>query len=361
MKNIIVLLFSIILASCVTTKPYTNQFNGKYAVVDDSYRNSGHFGGGTHYFFIEDIDGIKQSNAFERAINTLSNNYNQFGFTRNIAAKNMKITLAAGTMFRTGFNALASDSGYFGVKGIVDFTGEIGKHYLINGVILKDYSAVWIEDGFGNVVSELVELGHNANKFSLTDGQNLNKNNKRKKTRSELFSTIMTGESSQLIIYKFGKPTEVLYPEKNSTFIYQGLGKIKFIRRNDNESFVYMIIPDIDIINLSASSVYSLINPATGRTIRELAKEYYGLNITDIEILDVFADKIWKERNSKDRYMSDGIAWLCKILGQSQNYRYKMLLETLLDSKQSNLKTRHVKASLANLVQKDVPQFKFKS
>ncbi|XPF95760.1 hypothetical protein ACM9HF_07010 [Colwellia sp. RE-S-Sl-9] len=361
MKIALIFICSFFIISCVTTQP-KNTFNGNYAVMDDSYRNNGSFGGGTDYFFIEKIDDSKVYNAFQRDRNKSSNNYSQLGFTRNIEAKELNLTISAQKLFRTLFNTLASDEGYSNINGQISFTPEVGKHYLVNGVILKNYTAVWIEDGRGNIVSELVESEYLTNEQARNEKFNLklDKNNKVNKTQKELFSTIMTGESYQLITYKFGEPDEILHPNKNSTFIYNGLGQVKFIRQSKSEAYVYMTIPTINDDSLSVGSVRALIEPATGRTIRELAKEYYGMNIQDVKILDVFAEKIWKERNHQDRYMLDGVAWLCKILGQSKNARYKSLLKALLEPKTSKLKKRHVESSLEMLTGNEEVQFEFR-
>ena len=360
MLKISIFIITILLTSCLATPLDTNPFDGNFAAIDDSYTNSGHFGGGTHYFIIEEIDGIRESNAFNRAQSIPSNNYNQFGFSRNIEAKTLKLTLSAKILYRTAFNILASEEAYHGVSGEILFEPKVGKHYLVKGIIIQNYAAVWIEDDLGNLVSELVEsrmLSNNEvsyNKKTLNIG-----NTEENASHARLFSNIMTGESSKLVRYKFGEPDEILHPAKNSTYIYYGLGKVRFTRHSKNESYVNLVLPYIGLNNLSKNSVESLIEPATGRTLRELAKEYYDLNIKNVEILDVFAEKIWKERNHKDRYMTDGVAWLCKIIGQSQNSRYKTLLETLLKSNTSNIKKSHIRNSLEALVDSNSPQFDF--
>lgn len=48
-------------------------------------------------------------------------------------------------------------NGSFKVHGDILFTPEVDKSYTINGELSKEYSAIWLEDAEGNIVSNKIE------------------------------------------------------------------------------------------------------------------------------------------------------------------------------------------------------------
>ncbi|WP_298772639.1 hypothetical protein [uncultured Shewanella sp.] len=66
--------------------------------------------------------------------------------------------------------------------------------------------------------------------------------------------------------------------------------------------------------------------------IKAAAREAIQLPLTQSHVLDHVAQYIWDNKNTDDRYLADSLAWLCKVLGRSQNGRYKVFMETLANS-----------------------------
>jgi hypothetical protein len=52
---------------------------------------------------------------------------------------------------------LALGGGMYGVEGSVEVTLLEDEYYSVAGTLSKEYSAVWLEDSAGNVVSQKIE------------------------------------------------------------------------------------------------------------------------------------------------------------------------------------------------------------
>ncbi len=76
-------------------------------------------------------------------------------------------------------------------------------------------------------------------------------------------------------------------------------------------------------------------------TISGAAQDIYNTGVNDQEVLDVAAQVLSDTylRNPNDRDFADATSWLCKALGNSNNGRYRALLETVSDAK-INRRTR---------------------
>lgn len=67
---------------------------------------------------------------------------------RLVPAIPLRLTLVATHQTAAPINALASRAlgTFYSVEGVVDFTPAAGGHYVINGELKENGSAVWIED-----------------------------------------------------------------------------------------------------------------------------------------------------------------------------------------------------------------------
>lgn len=77
-------------------------------------------------------------------------------FQRRIPIEPLKVVVSARTTYAAPIMALTST--VYGVKGVVSFTPEAGKVYVVRGKLSEAYSAVWIEEeGNKALVGEKIE------------------------------------------------------------------------------------------------------------------------------------------------------------------------------------------------------------
>ncbi|WDZ97522.1 hypothetical protein Herbaro_06945 [Herbaspirillum sp. WKF16] len=75
---------------------------------------------------------------------------------RPIPAQPLKIGVSARTTYAAPIMAMANT--VYGVKGVVSFTPEAGKVYVVRGKLTEAYSAVWIEEEASKtIVGEKIE------------------------------------------------------------------------------------------------------------------------------------------------------------------------------------------------------------
>lgn len=165
MRMIIALLMvASVLAGCATshkpTIPYG--YTGPRSSVNDTvkvYSNSK-----ADLFYVSDVNGSKIDDALG---STRIKNQNH-GFNMEAVALQHEIPVQLTTLNivgRTEYAApiLAFTNTVYEVKGIVEFTPEPNKTYVVRGVLGENYSAVWVEDlGSGAVVGKKVEVNGSA-------------------------------------------------------------------------------------------------------------------------------------------------------------------------------------------------------
>jgi hypothetical protein len=113
-----------------------------------------------HFFELQKIDGreVQSSSA-----TTMRRNYGN-GFDLNPVLESRDVPAGMCNLKLAGVTHVAADVLAFGgkmyfVSGEVPVTLEAGKKYAVKGVLSKVYSAVWLEDEAGNVVSPKIEKG----------------------------------------------------------------------------------------------------------------------------------------------------------------------------------------------------------
>ena len=86
-------------------------------------------------------------------------------------------------------------------------------------------------------------------------------------------------------------------------------------------------------------------------TISGAAQDIYNTSVTDQEVLDVAAQVLSDIylKNAGDRDFADATSWLCKALGNSNNGRYRPLLETVADAKLSHNTKGYCSKAMKNL------------
>lgn len=101
-----------------------------------------------------------------------------------------------------------------------------------------------------------------------------------------------------------------------------------------------------DDVTFSSSAI---LESNDAMAIREVARKLYNDADFSESLLDAAAQKIWSEKNTKDKLMTDALAWLCKYIGASKNPRYRSFFESLEASLKRGKLKKYAKSALKNL------------
>lgn len=362
MKILLTTIMAFLIAGCVSYAPSIPEgYTGDIATINDSFQRQSR--SKANFYYIKLIDGKPIHNSLNASASASYGKGAQLvtmGASRSVPVKPLSIHIVGqvyhsapvGAMFNAGKNYL--------IEGEVDFTPEKDQTYLITGSLSEAYSAVWIADINGNVVSKVIE----DKSPSYTPAQTSNDQQKKKEiSREELFLNLAGGESESLVVSKLGKPDGVSIYKGNAftgkpgsiTYQYNGLGNIQFSAQNEKPLFIERVTSAVKFSNDIPSIKMQLAS--TGPTLQSLAKGYWQQNNIEVEILDLFAEKIWSEKGTDDPYVVDALAWLCKTLSKSNNSRYRSLLQDIANEASSKKLKKHAKENLDLLPTTKVEQF----
>ncbi|MGH1487539.1 MAG: hypothetical protein ACRBCI_15095 [Cellvibrionaceae bacterium] len=150
------LLLVLFISSCAVNQPLPEGYTGPLSTIRDSSTRVS--GTKIRFFQVNKVDGrnIETSSAA-----TGSASYGQGAHislvvtSRDVPAKKSVLRLQ-GTTY-VAMPILAFGGGMYSVSGDVEVMLEPNKTYIVKGSLSKAYSAVWLEDDQGNIVSEKVE------------------------------------------------------------------------------------------------------------------------------------------------------------------------------------------------------------
>lgn len=368
LRFFIVTCFLSIVGCAVPTVQPGEQTSGPVAMLNDSYQTLSRSKGNLYY--VEKLDGVKIKNALTATAAATSGMGSQLvarGASRPIPARKLTLHLVGRTYHAAPIGQIMGAGSNYLVEGTVEFTPEANQNYLVKGTLGEGYSAVWVENMAGERVSEIVKIGEPrddtaAEKADAMDGDTKKRANL---TREELFLGIASGESVELVVAKIGEPSRTSRYAGNfmieklpyTTYEYDGLGSIQFSEERSKPKFVQRVIA-VAGNQTDLGTVSSKLANSSGMTLQSLVKDYYSLDIKDIQILDLFAKKLWLERHTADPYTADAIAWLAKTLAKSGNARYRSVLQELVDDPKISSKiSKHARSSLKLLPAEEVEQF----
>ena len=178
-----------------------------------------------------------------------------------------------------------------------------------------------------------------------------------------MYLNIASGESVDLVVRKLGEPDEISNYDGNAftgkpphvIYRYNDLGGVQFTGRKFKANFVTTLMPMAKDGN-EISTIKAQLE-SDGETLQHLAQTYYKLDSIEVDVLDLFAKKVWEDRSSKDRLTIDGLSWLRRTIGKSNNPRYRSLLEKVSETAKSGKLKRYARISLDLLPAEDVEQF----
>ena len=152
-----------ILGGCATVNPSVPVgYTGPTATIKDSVQVNG--GSKADFFYAASIDGkaIEESRG-----KTIQANYghgmsmNPQLVERQVPVQAMKLELVGRTHHAAPIQSLTSTE--YQVKGVISFTPEANKSYVVKGELGEKYSGVWlVEEGSGNVVGNKIEVNGSA-------------------------------------------------------------------------------------------------------------------------------------------------------------------------------------------------------
>lgn len=149
----------LVLGGCETVNPSVPPgYAGPTATIRDSALATG--SGRADFFYLSSIDGkpIEQS----RSKTLQSNAGNGLNMTprvigRPVPAQALQLEIVGRTQHAAPIQALTSTE--YQVKGVIAFTPEPNKVYVVKGELGNEYSGVWlVEEDTGNIVGKKIEV-----------------------------------------------------------------------------------------------------------------------------------------------------------------------------------------------------------
>lgn len=156
-KYIILTIAILLLAACETPPLLPDDYDGPTARIYDKVTNRETKS--AHFFELDKVNGKLIPGSISMSLEA---SYGQgmiltvIETSREVPAGE-ELTLSLLGMRKYAAPILEIMNGSFKVHGVVTFTPEQGKSYTVKGELSKEYSAIWLEDTEGNIVSDKVE------------------------------------------------------------------------------------------------------------------------------------------------------------------------------------------------------------
>ncbi len=83
--------------------------------------------------------------------------------------------------------------------------------------------------------------------------------------------------------------------------------------------------------------------------LKGLVRVSYQQQESDPQVLDRLAGIAWRDRGTEDKELVDTLSWICRVLGQSQNPRYTMVLSKLASEASEKKLRKYAQVGLALL------------
>lgn len=152
----------------------------------------------------------------------------------------------------------------------------------------------------------------------------------------------------RVAIYEDGKVIDSDERALNSSGAMRTCDRLEKIAKAFGRPLAQWVFLNIGGDELEESSLV-MLRSDNAMALREIAKKLYNNADFSEAYLDAAAEKIWTEKDTKDKLMTDALAWLCNYIGLSKNGRYRSLFESIEgDLKRGKLK-KYVKSALKKL------------
>lgn len=351
MNKIILFFIVTLFIGCTNYQPIIPKgYKGGVSTISDTFTQVGR--GEVQIFYVESINGNPVHNALDVTYQISHNKGMTIypsGSIRDIPSEPLKITIVGQNYHAAPLGQWLDSKNLHTIKETLSFHPKSEIDYLVKGALKNNYHAIWIEDIFGKIISNITTYDNGKTQYISS---NKLKNYSAPVTEEQTFLNIQGGESSEIIIKKLGPPdsmeqlkASLFRPLHQTTYAYNDLGEIYFSRIFNN-LFVKKIIPNRENNNITLEDQLLSNNPIF---LRELGIDYYKLSDISESELDQIANKIWSLKDSRDPYMIDALSWFCKVLGNSNNSKYRKTLESLASQDIHRKLKKYARSSLENL------------
>ncbi len=249
---------------------------GERASIDDTLQTKST--GSAYFYFIKSIDGHAIPNAVTTSMAASYGHgfyLSALGYSREVPIKSLKIVLVAKVVHSAPIALWVDPDGNNRAEGVVEFLPVSNMKYLVKGSLSKNYSAVWIEDSSGNIVSKRIEK-INLTRSGVPEEKNITNIKQPENiqlTRADMFLNVSGGEGKDSVIKKLGKPDDITEVKASilagppahdiTTYNYKDLGKVQFAVSRSGDLTVEKIMRNAQLGN-DASSLKVKINAADG-------------------------------------------------------------------------------------------------
>ncbi len=155
-KNLYLLPSIFLFTGCVSFQPIPENYTGDLSLIKDTYEDISSTK--VYFFELDKIDGrsVSTSSYETRVLN------DGRGLLMTPVVTERQVPSSVSTLTIQGLThyaapILALKGGNYSVGGNVEVELEANTTYLVKGELSKNYSAIWLEDSSGNVVSKIIE------------------------------------------------------------------------------------------------------------------------------------------------------------------------------------------------------------
>lgn len=145
----------------------------------------------------------------------------------------------------------------------------------------------------------------------------------------------------------------------NLELFYGESGSLRFDYSTDHWE-VYKVVASVTVEGVDANSpnldLIHRVLSGDPEVYRQTADDMIDQKRFPTDVLDAAARRAWLERGSTDDDAVDALSWLCKLLGESGNARYRSVLSALVDQAAGKELRKYAKKSLDMLPAGDADQ-----
>jgi hypothetical protein len=362
MKKLLLLLFIVtVLSGCKTTvtSAVPQDYVGNVVNINDTYERQS--SGSAIFYYTDNINNIEVNNALS---NSSGGSYGQGnklslrGIARKMPLSPQRIKLVGRYFHIMPLVSIVGFKSEQTVEGWVTLELKADTDYVIKGNLSEAYSAIWIEDHHGQIVSEVIDRIGDNKQLAMDAKKQLfeQRPTANDQSRQALFAGISEGEPEALVNRKLGEPINaepILERHNLSINRYKDVGSVQFNDRFFVTATMLVIGETVDELALLEQQLAT----EDGLSLRKTIRNYYDRDLTNQAALDLLAQKLWQQRGATERNMVDAIAWICRVINKSKNGRYHELLTTLALNPQSSKLRKWARKSRIGLVRGLVVQF----
>src|SRR5690554_4225830 len=159
MKKLFTSILLFLIAGCASyASSLPDGYAGDVATINDSFQRQSR--GKANFYYLKLIDGKPVHNSLDASASASYGKGLQLvtmGASRPVPVKPLTIHIVGQVYHSAPVGATFNAGKNYIVEGEVNFTPKKDQNYLITGSLGETYSAVWIEDINGNVVSKVIE------------------------------------------------------------------------------------------------------------------------------------------------------------------------------------------------------------